>query len=302
VRPEHAGRLTPAMAVEELEKAPDLRPLYGRALLSALPGGGGDELPERELSLREVAIERGHLAAYNRVCGFRLGDELPPTYPHVFAFPLAMKLMTDRAFPLPVLGLVHVENRIEQQRPLRASETLSFLVRAENLRGHAKGTQFDLVAEASVDGETIWRSTSGYLRRGAGSGSSSEAPEAAPEWAEAALDQDRPSAVWNVAGDTGRRYASVSGDVNPIHLRRLTARLFGFPRPIAHGMWTKARCLAAFEGRFPASYAAEVHFKKPVLLPARVALSSALADAGWALDLRDRRTGAPHLIGTIRAA
>jgi acyl dehydratase len=289
------------MPVEELKRLPDMRPLYGKALMGSLPGGGGGGLPERELALPEVPREPERLAAYSRVCGFRLGDSLPPTYPHVFAFPLAMTLMTDRAFPLPVLGLVHVANRIEQQRPLGAGEALSLRVRAENLRDHAKGRQFDLVAEAAVGGETAWRSTSTYLRREKGDQGSAprDAEEADP--AEVRVGSDRPNAVWPVAGDTGRRYAAVSGDVNPIHLRKPTARLFGFPRPIAHGMWTKARCLAAFEGRFPSSFVAEVQFKKPVPLPGKVAFRSAPLDGGWALDLRDAK-GAPHLRGTIRPA
>ena len=110
------------MTVRELDSPPRMRTLYPKAVAGAafrwLPGVGGDgELPDRELRLKDVEIDREHLAAYDRVCEFRLRDELPPTYPHVIAFPLAMELMTDSSFPFAVMGLVHIENRIEQRRP-----------------------------------------------------------------------------------------------------------------------------------------------------------------------------------------
>ena len=80
--------------------------------------------------------------------------------------------------------------------------------------------------------------------------------------------QPEPAAsTWRLPGDLGRRYAAVSGDHNPIHLYALTAKAFGFPRQIAHGMWSKARCLAALDGRLPDAVTVEVAFKKPVLLP-----------------------------------
>lgn len=291
------------MAVEELRGTPGMGGLYVRALAGALPlpGSGGDELPDRELRLNEVSVDHDNLAEYDRVCGFRLGDTLPPTYPHLFAFPLQMRIMTDRSFPFGVLGLVHVANRIEQRRPVRADEALSLRVRAEDLRDHPKGRQFDLVTEAEAGGEPVWRSTSTYLHRGGGSDSGNgdaSGEDPADEGAHAAA----PSAVWPVPGDIGRRYASVSGDVNPIHLHPLTARLFGFPKQIAHGMWSKARCLAAFEGRLPDRFEVDVRFKKPVLLPAKVAFRADRAGEGWSFDLRDPKKDAPHLTGTIRPA
>jgi hypothetical protein len=117
-----------------------MRRLYARIALGALRRRG-DELPDRELVREGVEIDRGHLAAYDRVCGFRLRDELPSTYPHVLAFPLALELMADPAFPFSPLGLVHVGNRIEQTRPLRAGERIDLRVRAADLGPHDRGTR-----------------------------------------------------------------------------------------------------------------------------------------------------------------
>src|SRR2546421_6315304 len=136
------------MAVQELSSSPSMRTLYpkaaagiGLSVLRRLPGLGGGEraLPDEELALTGVEIDRDHLAAYDKVCGFRLRDELPPTYPHIIAFPLAMKLMTDSSFPFAVVGLVHIENRIEQTRQIRADEKLDVRVRTANLSEHDRG-------------------------------------------------------------------------------------------------------------------------------------------------------------------
>jgi len=281
--------------IRELSAAPGLGPLYARAVLGSIVPGGGDELPDRRLGLRGLEVDRAHLAAYDRVCGFRLSDELPVTYPHVLAFPLAMQLMTDRSFPFSLLGLVHVANRIDQRRPLRADERPTLRVWAENLRPHPRGRQFDLVAEAEIEGEVVWSDRSAYLRQGEGGsqGASKGERDEDPE-------PEEPIATWSVPGDIGRRYADVSGDRNPIHLHSLSARLFGVRGPIAHGMWMKARCLAGLEGRLPASYRAEVRFTSPLKVPSEVGFA-ARRDAGdWRFVLRRQGSDRPHLTGSIQ--
>ncbi|MFG2043382.1 MaoC/PaaZ C-terminal domain-containing protein [Dactylosporangium sp. NPDC048998] len=276
------------MSTTVLDRPPRLGPLYRAA---ALRRSTGTTLPERGLRLDGVRVDLAHLAEYDRVCGFRLGDQLPATYPHVLAFPLAMALMTAPDFPFPLLGLVHVANRVEMLRPLRSSDAFSLSVRAEALRPHERGTQLDVVATASIDGETVWTDRSTYLRKTTKSDKSAKS--------ERSQTVEPPNATWRVPRRTGTDYARVSGDRNPIHTSRILARAFGFPATIAHGMWTKARCLAALEGRLPDAYAVEVAFKLPVLLPATVGFSATPDGAGWRFAVHDRRTGKPHLAGTI---
>ena len=239
---------------------------YAKAAAALVPGagrlpfvaGGGGEMPSATLTRAGVTVDRSHLAAYARVCGFGLRDALPPTYPHVLAFGLHMQLMTDGAFPFPAVGLVHLRNHIEVARPLTTGDTLDIEVSATGVAPHPKGRTFSIVTSVN-DG--AWRSESTMLRRGGGSGDAPPAGGAPPPEA---------FATWRLPGDLGRRYAAVSGDSNPIHLHPLTARLFGFPSAIAHGMWTKARALAAMESSLPGAYAVEVEFRKPILLPATV--------------------------------
>jgi hypothetical protein len=83
-----------------------------------------------------------------------------------------------------------------------------------------------------------------------------------------------PDETWELPANEGRRYAALSGDYNPVHLWPLSARLFGYARPLLHGMDAVGRALAAIErghGRPVATLAAE--FRKPILLPATVQLA-----------------------------
>lgn len=283
------------MSVRELTAPPKTAALYSRAVLGAITGKNGKTLPELELVMRDVRIDRAHLANYNRVCGFTQKETLPVTYPFVLAFPLHMEIITDAAFPYAAMGLVHIQNRITQHRPLLASETFTIRVQPANLRPHDKGMQFDIVTTLTVGNDVVWESASTMLRRGSSQGEVKSSPKAA-----AAEATSAPIVQWSLSADLGRRYGAASGDRNPIHMYALTAKLFGFPRAIAHGMWSKARCLAALDGRLPDAYTVDVQFKLPVLLPAKVAFrSDATAAGGFSFGLSDAKSGKPHLAGVI---
>ncbi|MPZ60224.1 MAG: hypothetical protein GEU93_02775 [Propionibacteriales bacterium] len=287
------------MTTRELSSAPSMLPIYLKAVAPALPGlgmlpgvrRGGDELPDLEIARNGVTADLERLTSYAEVCGFTVRDAIPVTYPHILAFPLQMALMTDGSFPFPPMGMVHVANRITQHRPIRSTETLDLRVRAADLRPHPKGRQFGVVSEARVGDELVWRDVSTYLRRGGGG-------EGAQQGAQrAANDVPEGATTWRLPGDLGRRYAGVSGDHNPIHLYGLTAKAFGFRRAIAHGMWSKARCVAALESRLPDAVDVEVEFKKPVLLPSTVAFGSRAGDGEVEFGLRNVEKGTVHLVG-----
>jgi acyl dehydratase len=284
------------MSTHMLTSAPSLLPLYAKAAVTG-PLHRGDTLPDSRYTLAEQAIDPAHLADYQRVCGFRTSDVLPATYLHVLAFPVTVALMTEQAFPFPLIGLVHVANSITVARPVRSDETVSFDVRAADLRPHPAGRQLDLLVDASVGGETVWTGRSTYLRRG---GKPPERPSGDRPSKAATPAQGGPAALVTVPDDTGRRYAAVSGDRNPIHLHSLTGKALGFPSAIAHGMWLEARTLATLEGRLPDACTVDVLFKTPVLLPGTIAIAAQRDGAGWALDVRNPRNGRPHLSGTVR--
>ena len=256
------------MAIDwlDLPTPPALPGLYARAALRR--GVKGRTLPS--LGLRcGVNVEAKHLARYRQICGFLDDGRLPATYPHILAFPLQMKLLTDQSFPFPLLGLVHLENRIRVIRQLGGLGPFSISVEVNNLAAHEKGAVFSLITRLHDQLGLLWEGDSRILCRGLKlDGSPSERSE---ESALPLLDVDS----WQAPANIGRVYARIAGDYNPIHLSALSARLFGFPRAIAHGLWNKARSLAALSEHLPAAgYAVDVRFQKPVLLPAQVRLQA----------------------------
>jgi acyl dehydratase len=253
----------------------------------------GTELPDLALVRHDVPVDVDHAAAYAELCGFPRKDTLPLPYPHLLAFGLHLRIMADRSFPFPAIGTVHLENSITQHRPIAVTEKLQVTARPDNLRPHTKGRAFDLLTTVHSAGELVWEETSTFLRRGPGS---DDATVGAPY-----ADAPPTGTVWKVPGDLGRRYAGISGDHNPIHLYGLTAKAFGFPRQIAHGMWSLARCVATLENRLPSKVRVDVAFKKPILLPGSVAFGSRPTDDGYAFSLSNPKSGAPHLTGrTVR--
>ncbi|MFE4651050.1 MaoC family dehydratase [Streptomyces sp. NPDC056707] len=255
-------------------------------------GRPGAALPADRLVVRDVRIAPGPLASYSRICGFSESGTMPLTYPHVLGFPLAMRLMTGRSFPLPVVGLVHTWIEITRHRAPHPTEVLELTVYADALVPHRRGTEVTMVTEARSGGELVWESRSGYLSRHSTHGTSPAVESGPPTLPTTELPAA--AAEWRLPGDLGRRYGAASGDRNPIHLYPLTARLFGFPRAIAHGMWTVARCLAesAEPGRI--SYV-RADFRAPVLLPATV--TYAVDGAGTAFQLRSGSR--VHLTGSM---
>jgi acyl dehydratase len=196
--------------------------------------------------------------------------------------------MTERDFPFSLLGLLHIADLVEQREPIALDATPALRVWAENLRPHHRGRQFVVVTEATVEGKVVWREHSTYLRTGKSAGERPERDEDPLAGAETA-------AVWDVSGDIGRRYAAVSGDRNPVHLHPLSARLFGFPRAIAHGMWSYARALASLGGQLPGELRSRAEFRSPVRIPSRVRLLALRRNGGWRLALESHDGAHRHL-------
>ena len=242
-------------------------PALARGYLAAL-ASFARELPDEHTRLpaTELIVERARIgftrtARYNDACDFPRGA-VPITYPFVFSFPLQLALLTGPDSPLRVPGLVHLGIRIEYPRALATGDVVRVRCRIGEQQPTARGLEFTVVTEIGpADGSLQWRCDSRVLARGAGR-ARGRRPRSRPEVDGPLLD------AFAVPASVGRRYAQVSGDWNPIHLGRLGARAGGFDRPIAHGMWTLARTLAAARaggvGKVDASFLA------PLYLPGRL--------------------------------
>lgn len=294
-----------------LGEMPSLSKLYVNAAAQAarrrvLGTHSGSALPEASHEVRGVTPDVGVLTAYQHLIGETAGDVLPAGFIHALAFPLAMSVMNRDDFPLPLLGMIHLSNHVEQRSPVFFTEPLDITARVGNLRGHRAGTQLDVIAEVRGTGmpDIRWTGVSTYLAKGVflpgidKPSASSRPPE---------FNAPNPTAMWQLGVDTGRAYAAVSGDFNPIHLSVLSAKALGMRRSIAHGMYLASRALAEIGAAKGDSFSWKVDFDSPVFLPARVALDISTVQAtGGAWQRSDfaawnPRSGRRYFSGSVGA-
>jgi hypothetical protein len=272
----------------DLPNPPALPGLFLRAALRR--GVRGKQLPEFGLRCA-MSVDSKHLANYRKVCGIAESAYLPAAYPHILAFPLQMQLLTDPAFPLPLLGLVHVENRIRVLRPLGGFGPFTVSVHLGELQPHSKGAVFSLITRLEDQLGLLWEGESRMLCQAL------KLPGVAAHQPAASAMPLLQVAQWNAPADTGRRYARAAGDYNPIHLFAATAKLFGFPRAIAHGFWHKARTLSELSAHLPdAGYQLDVRFQKPLLLPGAATLLASAPATNGQLSLQGS-DGTVHMSG-----
>ncbi|MDO5739427.1 MAG: MaoC/PaaZ C-terminal domain-containing protein [Ornithinimicrobium sp.] len=288
--------------VRVLEHSPAIAPMFARALATGFgrPGAHG-VLPTQRLMLTGVQQDVARVAAYCEVTGSVLSDRLPLTWLHVLTFPLQVKLMSGREFPFPMLGMVHVANTMTQHRPVRVAESLTLSTWVENLAPHRSGHTVDVVGEARVGDEVVWEGRSTYLVRGQTEEAKGGEAATGQTQAQRHAIPENELAIWRLSADLGRRYAKVSGDANPIHLSALSAKALGFPRAIAHGMWSHARVLAAVEPRLPDSLTVDAQFLKPILLPSTVVLRGGMEKGQGILALTSKDGSRRHLAMTVAA-
>jgi hypothetical protein len=281
-----------------LKKLPSSWSLYlGAAGTARRKPQGKIEIPALEARMDSVMADAKQLAGYNEVCGFKKSEHLPITFPQVMVTGLHMVLMSQPQFPLPMLGLVHLRNSITQQRPLRVDESYGVLVRLGESREIRAGLEFDLITEFTLGEDTLYRAVTTILHRVSAPKTGNKS-KPRPETPDAVLSDYR---SFDAPADIGRRYASVGKDYNPIHLSAASAKLFGFPRAIAHGMWSLARCAALTQDNLQAEpKELQVQFKQPLLLPGKVAVKFNASAEGINFALLARNGNKTHLTGSLR--
>lgn len=263
---------------------PRLPALSAATLLRALCKRAAAPGPAAPLTTRYLlsGLDAAHVARYRAALGFG-GSHVPLTYYYLLAQRAHLATMLDAAFPFRLVGAIHVDNLLRAGvqpvcgRPLVLATTVRIAPPAANGAVHAA-----LETEATQDGSLVFACRSTYLVvRGRRSGEvrPPSAPEAAPA----------PIAGWELANASGRAYAALSGDWNPIHLWRWSARLMGLQAPIIHGMHTLARVCAELEraaGR--PLVRLDGRFRAPVPLGSALALAAGLAQGRYAVRLGDR--------------
>ena len=273
---------------------PYVQVLTAKKPLLAAPGTQSSSLL---MQASRVSIRAGHLRRYREVCGIANSDTLPAAYLHVVAMPLHMRLFTHAEFPVKVLGLVHLRNVIRQFKPMPNSCVITLSAQYEGLRETDSGQEYDLITRAWLRDELVWEEISTMLARRHTPGKRPSI-ERATRHADSVLQEQTISVIAN----TGRRYARVSGDFNPIHLFDRTARAFQFKQAVAHGMWSLARCIGLADTQLPqGAIEFDAAFKLPIYLPGEFVFRQQRQAAAQELTLTTPKGDRLHLLVNVRS-
>lgn len=278
-----AQQLTVQSPVVELERLKPLWRIYAGMLFQRDVGHDpGQSIPHVVYRQRNLHASPAAVAAYRQLCGEGPPDVMPPIYPHLMATPLQLNLLASDDFPLALAGLVHLGQSIEWWQPLRVDDVVDIDCAVSGPVQSEHGWLFRLDTNVRRAGLCVWREEVSFLKP-------DPVRRARPRRLAREGDASRfvPLLHLQFPDDIGRRYAQLSGDWNPIHLWPFTARRFGFKRPIAHGMFSLARCLSILEARGVnlVGKRLEASFRAPVLLPAftNFSLSEHTPDERFAL-------------------
>lgn len=272
-----------------MESAKPLPPMNAVMLLRALfrrprrtPG-----VPTPRTVFRLDAIDTADVRRYRQALAFR-DEGIPLTYWYLLAQRAQLATMLEAAFPFRLPGIVHTENALRLETAFRPGQPLQ-LTTAVAIRPPAEnGAVYAILDTAgSQDGATVFTCRSTYLVvRGKRDGHGRGRREGTPR---------PPLASWQLGRGSGRAYARVSGDWNPIHLWGWSARLMGMKRPIIHGMHTLARACAELEDAAGKPVTAlDARFKAPAALGSELALDAVPGGGDFAVRCGARVVAEGH--------
>lgn len=256
------------------------------------------QMPDIVIYQTEVSICAHKLTAYRNICGFSDKQGVPLTFVHQMVFPLHLQLMAQTSFPFPMVGMVHLSNRIEQFSALTTYDVARIEVGCGAVELHEKGLVVVLESKVWVQDQLVWQSSSKYLYQH----KLKDALRLEP-WMSLAINYRQlvRTQSWVLNASLGNHFAKISGDYNPIHVSRLGAKLFGFPSKIAHGMWALGRSLAALQSNTVVQQSElTVEFKRPILLPCSVEFfKQATSALNSEFEVRRKGSKQPHLSGVF---
>ena len=259
---------------EDLMSAPHhhLPPLPGM-LMRAVPtvvrsGKVADQIANIQARFHLPAIDQDNLKAYHETFP-GLVSAIPLNYFYLVAQRAHLAAMLDKSFPWPILGMVHVGNKMQQLASINphAAFELAVTIEMPERAATRKRVRPVYVVEFLQDNHCVVRCESTYQ---VGSGGKTPASRRVREES-LNLNQWQALNIWDLDSAQGRRYAKLSGDYNPIHLHPWLSRWFGFAQPIIHGMYSVARVQADIEKHMQQPVQLiDVAFKRPLALPNQV--------------------------------
>ncbi len=282
--------------------------VYTRGLWVAMFRRQGDLSDEQVAAIPSFTVEMNgitpdpkRVALFREVCAIGEDNgELPALFPETMFLSMMARLFSNKRFPLSPLGLIHMKQSAIVHEPIATGTPLDLRVHLAELVKTERGIHINCAMEVR-QGETLcWEGMANFLSRSSdtrsGKTRKQETKKTPPPEARSTLE---------LAGDLGRRFAAGSGDYNPHHLYPFTAKLLGYKRPIAHGMWTLSRALSEVmqQHAFERPFKIEGEFKRPIFLPGKINLSfsedSEAGEGAFRFGAHDPKSGAPHLLGSV---
>jgi acyl dehydratase len=287
----------------------DTKPANGKAMLKALvlPRKGFDSnvgLPNIKATWKDAKADSIALNDYLLTLNLEKGDTLPILYPHVMAGSMHMNMLSHKAFPIRLLGSVHLKNTITQIKAIADDAVMDIKSEIGTYRLVEKGVEFDFTTDAYVNGEKVWEEVSTYFQTGRFGGK--ENPSTEKSFELDSLNAPEETGSWHVPNNRGKRYAKITGDYNPIHMSPLAAKLFGFKRDIAHGFGVLAEAIeysAAINtaGGLEKSLQVDVVFKGPVFLDSDVTIKQNKEQDANRFDVYCADNTRPSICGSVKA-
>lgn len=302
--------------------------LYAKALThrpSRISTKRGDSLfipslPKIE-SEKIVSIRPKHCNAYNKLTQWKpnLAALIHPNYAQTLSLPMQLSMMVNKAFPFSPMGIVHVANQITVHSLPEHTDSLQLKTCFGRVYIHRKGWLFEVITLASAskfEHPSIpqIKATSYYLARAKHPSdieisSEHEVPGWIVDSAQVEVNEmsaEKHSKLLDFSANIGRQYAKVSGDYNPIHLHKLSAKLFGFKKAIAHGMYSKALAISSIanhEAFYKGGFEIDTIFKQAISLPSQAILSHCATGKNtcdFALSSKSSHKERLFLSGSIR--
>jgi len=283
--------ISPAKPSMLAEKLPCLPAILARLALKSSTYQITDSLPALSAEYQDLLIDGKHLNAFRTLCGFKPGKKLPATYLQTLAMPLVLSILSNKQFPIRAIGKMHLRNQVSVLEDFDLRQPINLTASIGSSFLSSRGLEWQMDFTALVDNQLVWSGSSTYLYNCETGMSRREKPKL--------IRGDNPQ-EWLVPNGIGRRYGRISGDCNPIHLSSLTAKLFGFKSAIAHGMWSKTRCIAALEDQLPeAGYSVDVGFHRPLYIPSGVKFYTRQLETGQHFSLFNDKGEKAYLTGLI---
>ncbi|GMH75788.1 hypothetical protein TrLO_g2664 [Triparma laevis f. longispina] len=255
-----------------MSKLPSLGGIYLRAVASFIKSS---TLPKGQTTIPSITLNVSSLGQFDtkHITSFKsqvniskvLEDHLPSTYLQCVTMSMPMEILSRTDFN--ILGSLHESCKIKSFRPVSTSESLS--ASATLIPEVELSDKNDVLLRIALtindsNNEPVQTIENKYriLNPKRHLIKSERVKTEPPNYAE----WERFEFSYPVTA--GRTYAGLNGDINPIHVSPLAAKLFGYKSCIAHGMFSVCNMFSLDDDTGKNEVLGE--FIRPVILPEKV--------------------------------